>query len=279
MDTIVCYEYELCVKTLPDGLFRSPEDAWALLQAVVLGYDAMVDVSDGDVREELIKNWLIGVLPPKLLSKRLFHSGYISPPRDKMIRDAYVEAVRQSVSLRENSYVLIGGSLSYAQEWLSPINPGPVVRINADPANGWSKPQLRLLGLCDHPSPRLSLDYEPEWLRTFKEQVKLTEEAALLVSALFDMKYGDVLPYYCQQRPTGKNWRHYLKWCYAWAKACGRPQITRADLFALRFFQELNWPALLHESDLSKRIAKLEPTQAHVAASFFADFKVRYSQS
>ena len=273
MDKCIRKDYDRYVTSLPMGLFQSPEDAWALMQAAVLGCDVIVEGGcNYDGRADLIRDWLLCVLPSETLAKRFIICGPISRERQKMIHGIYQEAVCKNLSKRDVSYIVIGdGSMEY---WgLPQVNPGPVVQIKITNHGGGSA-NLDWMTFVPEGFARMSEDAARSWSQ--RHSINLSKEAEDLVAALLEMDnivgktgYG-AFP----EIPTDA-WRSLLKWCSAIAFANGRWQIASDDLLAIKYFAGDHWiqGATTHWSE------KYSPEHYPLVAPFLAKLKHLHLQT
>ena len=233
-------KYQHNIASLPPGIFPSEEEAWAVLQAVVLRYNVNIEIDAGDERVDLLKDWLTRVMPERSRLEVMVIAcdpyGYRKPP----ITEAYQAAVREMIWGRKFSHVYIG---RVPQEYnqLFSMNQAPSIGIMTLPQSNDGKVRAKLV--CHHFDELrpISESDASAWRGASQGRIDVDSAAQDFLGSLIAMNLAASKANYRFELLPGHLWRSLYQWAHAAAFADGRRKPSLGDYLAIRHFVPEDW--------------------------------------
>ncbi len=234
-------KYSGSIATLPRGLFNCEQDAWAVLQGVILRHNVNIEVTDGDVRVDIISTWLRQILPESIQKDVMIFNGSDWSNRRSMVVETYKAAVRNAMWGRNFTHVFTG-NLSGDQAQLFSVSEAPSmgVRIVPESAVKTHDDELLTFNFGKTIQPLEEKD-ATSWFEAGQVNVSHTSEARELIAAMAGMNKLASARNYNFWLVPGSVWRRIYQWANAQAFAEGRDTLRVADFLAIRYFLPTDW--------------------------------------
>lgn len=234
-------KYAHNIDALPRGLFGSEEDAWAVLQAIILRYNVLVDVDKGDASVDVINAWLRKVLPECLQQDVMIFRGADDRERLALVVEPYQAALRKAMWGKNFTHVLLGDA-SAAFEYPFKLNEAPTVGVKllSDRHVRGDDADLITFGFADSFTQIAAIDAY-DWYSASQRNVSDVSEVREIIASMVEMDRLASAANYHHWRIPGTKLRHIFQWINGQAFTEGRDALQFEDLLAIRYFMPREW--------------------------------------
>lgn len=231
-------KYTHNIAALPRGLFSSEQDAWAVLQAIILRYNVVVEVDEEDIRVDLIYEWLRAILPACLQKEVLIiRPANFLDRRRALVAETYQAALRSALWGGKVSHVFLG-RVSESYEFILSMNEAPTisVRLTSD-----DKDAELITFAAGKRFSRIEEADAAAWFKAAQDSTQDISAARSIIASMVEMNKRASDACYNHRQIPSSSWGHIFRWARSQAFAEGRDSLQVEDCLAIRYFMPDHW--------------------------------------
>jgi len=234
-------KYAHNINALPRGLFNSEEDAWALLQAIILRFNVLVDVDEDDARVEVIYAWLRKILPECIQQDVMIIRGSRFSERRFFAVETYKAALSKAIWGQGFTHVFLGNITSDEVQLLS-MNEAPTagVRLKSDSDKLGEEVDVITFSVGNRFTQITATDAD-DWFSASQGNSSDVSKAREIIASMVEMNRLASAANYHHCRIPGAKWRNIFQWINGQAFAEGRDTLQLKDLLAMRYLMPREW--------------------------------------